>query len=207
MPLIHNENINSGTKLGLWRITEDRDQLIDIIGHLSDIPIIENKRSLQWMAARSAILELVGDPNLNIIKDDFGKPHILNSNNRISITHCGDYAAAIISDSGEVGIDLEKVSDRINRVGHKFASESEKNLFNSVGEITGLHIIWGVKESLYKLYGRKEIDFRANLEIQDFNNNESEILASINKGPFSAQIKLRYKMINDLLLVYTLESI
>jgi 4'-phosphopantetheinyl transferase len=207
MPLILKKTTSSGAKLGLWRITEDREELLSKIHHLSDIPTAENKRSLQWMAARATVLELIDNPKASIMKDTFGKPHLVGIPDKISITHCGDYAAAVISDDAEMGIDLEKLSDRINRVGHKFASHSELDLFSSLGEIEGLHIIWGVKECLYKMYGRKEIDFKANFEVQNYIKEESCVVASINKGPFSAQVKLQYEYHAGLLLVYTIESI
>lgn len=202
MGLIYSKNTDLGSKVGIWKITETESELKSRLSHLKDIPEVQNHRTLQWLAARAILLELYGDSTLEIEKDSFGKPFLPKSNSFISISHCGDYAAAIISNQEFAGIDIEKVNSRIKRVGHKFAVEKEKQILSKHKEEEALHIIWGVKESLYKLYGRREIDFIDNLEILDENNGR--IISSINKGQYSVQVEMDYQMFEGMLLVHTL---
>jgi len=202
MGLVYSKNTKYGSKVGIWKITETESELKDRLLHLDDIPTVKNHRTMQWMAARVLIQELYKEDGLQIKKNKFGKPHLKHSDKHISITHCGDYAAAIISDNDSAGIDLEKVNPRILRVGHKFAVSEEKEILAKHTPEMALHIIWGVKESLYKLYGRQEIDFIENLKIVGV--KENVVLSSISKGAFSAQVEMEYEMHNEFLLVHTL---
>ena len=201
MGLIYCKNTKSGSKVGIWKITETESQLKDKLKHLEDIPTVQNHRTMQWLAARVLLMELC-EKEVLIEKDKFGKPHLPQEDLKISITHCGDFAAAIISENEGAGIDLEKVNPRILRVGHKFAVGEEKEILDKHKPEMALHIIWGVKESLYKLYGRKEIDFIQHLKIIE--EKENVIVSSINKGAFSVQVEMEYEMFNEMLLVHTL---
>ena len=202
MSLVYSKNTKNGSKVGIWEITETESELKNLLNHLNDFPKTSNHRTMQWLAARALIINLCENNNEAIIKDKFGKPQLPNSPYHVSITHCGDYAAAIISKDEHAGIDLEKVNPRILRVGHKFALQEEKDILKKHPPEMALHIIWGVKESLYKFYGRNEIDFIKNLRILEMKDNM--IVSSINKGPYSAQVNMEYEMYGDKLLVHTL---
>ena len=71
----------------------------------------------------------------------------------ISLSHSGEYAAAIVSDRGTVGIDIEKRGPRILRVAERFMTPGE--LENARGEYfqDKLYIHWCTKEAVYKMLG------------------------------------------------------
>lgn len=202
MGLVYSKNTASGSKVGIWKITETESELKSRLMHLKDIPEAQNHRTMQWLAARVTLMELIGDDQLEVVKDSFGKPHVPQLDATISISHCKEYAAAIISKNEHAGIDIEKVNSRIKRVGHKFAVASEKAILSKHSEEEALHIIWGVKESLYKLYGRREIDFIEHLQILD--EKDGRIVSAINKGPYSVQVEMDYEIFDGMLLVHTL---
>ena len=57
------------------------------------------------------LLGLEGYQDSNLIYSDLGKPY-LKDGKHISISHSHDFTGIIISDSQEVGIDIEKQSEK-----------------------------------------------------------------------------------------------
>ena len=70
-----------------------------------------------------------------------------------------------------------------------------------------MHFYWGAKEALYKAYGRRELDFREHIIIEpfDLNSPEGEMRGRITKGDFSANYQLKYRSVQDFVLVYAWE--
>ena len=69
----------------------------------------------------------------------------------------------------EVGIDIEMQRDKILRIAHKFTPVSEyRTLANTEAVIRKLTIVWGAKESLYKIYGEKGLSFLDHINVNDF---------------------------------------
>ncbi len=84
----------------------------------------------------------------------------------LSITHCSNYAAVMFSKYRNVALDLEKVDDRITRVAHKFINGAEAEMIEeSKNLIHQQTLIWSAKETLYKFYGVKELDFKLHMTI------------------------------------------
>ncbi|ULT29242.1 hypothetical protein KUH03_20355 [Sphingobacterium sp. E70] len=57
--------------------------------------------------------------------DANGKPYLANFPQKISLSHSFDYAAAMISTEGEVGIDMEIIKTKVERIQHKFLKPVE----------------------------------------------------------------------------------
>ncbi len=88
----------------------------------------------------------------------------------ISLSHCQDGVSAVYSKGLEVGIDIETRRENLRRIAPKFTSEEEKKRF-TCDEQTTLQFIWGIKESLFKLYGFGNVDFKQHLDITSFEWN------------------------------------
>ena len=95
-----------------------------------------------------------------------GKKPVLN-NGHISLSHCKKGVAAAFSEELEVGIDIETKRENLTHIAQKFATEEELTRFDCEPH-TALQFIWGIKESLFKLYGYGSVDFKAHLEITTF---------------------------------------
>ncbi|MBQ0741343.1 4'-phosphopantetheinyl transferase superfamily protein, partial [Aquimarina celericrescens] len=77
----------------------------------------------------------------------------------ISITHSFEFTGVIVSDK-KVGIDIEKQREKIKLIAPKFTPiEEYKALGDGEDLIRKLTIVWGAKESLYKLYGKRGLLF------------------------------------------------
>ena len=73
---------------------------------------------------------------------------------QISISHTRGYAALILSDDSEVGIDIEYRSDRVERIASRFIRPDEK------AETTDEKLLlWSAKEAVYKLFSEDNLMF------------------------------------------------
>ena len=83
----------------------------------------------------------------------------------ISISHSKNYCALGVS-SNEIGIDIEEMNPRIERIAERFVNKDEKQLINeeSVLDLTKL---WTMKEAMFKVNNRTGIDFKSELIIEE----------------------------------------
>ncbi|GEM_PF-426402 len=69
-----------------------------------------------------------------------------------------------------VGCDIQVLTEKMLRIAHKFLNEPEKSYVESRPKaeyLDLLHLFWTAKESLYKAYGLKELDFRKNIFVEN----------------------------------------
>jgi phosphopantetheinyl transferase len=114
------------------------------------------------------LMALEGYEDSDMYYDSAGKPH-LRDGKHISITHSNHFTGIILSDGKEVGIDIEKQRDMILRIAHKFTPiEEYRTIANTEALIRKLTIVWGCKESLYKIYAQEGLSFINHIDISDF---------------------------------------
>jgi 4'-phosphopantetheinyl transferase EntD len=58
----------------------------------------------------------------------------------------------ITSSTHPVGIDIERLKDRIYRIKDRFLTIEEHKSLGETNRLEKLYVIWGAKESLYKIY-------------------------------------------------------
>jgi phosphopantetheinyl transferase len=126
---------------------------------------------------------------------DTRKPFLPDEQYHFSISHCGDYAAAIVSKNKRVGIDIEIPTEKIGRIMYKFLTAKELELFKLVPGASHTAtdsyqeptLLWSAKESVFKWYGNGGVDFRRQIQLlkQDeatetidcfFSKDESELI-------------------------------
>ena len=183
MALYKTLTISSKTKVFIWKIEESIEEL------QQGVTLTENN-SARLNSMKSdlhqkgflSIRHLLKEINLtdaDLIYDEFGKPH-LNNNRFISITHSFNFTAIIYSTETEVGIDIEKQRDKILKIAHKFTPiEEYKTIANHDALISKLTIVWGAKESLYKIYGKKKLLFLHHIYVADFKFEDAKTTGEI----------------------------
>lgn len=183
MPLYKTITVNTTTKVFIWKIEEPFDELyknISLTGK-NTIRLNNMKSELHrkgFLSIRQ-LLKIAGYEDTDVIYDEFGKPHLKNGK-FISITHSFHFCGIIISEEKPVGIDIEKQRDKIVKIAHKFTQiEEYRTLANHDALIGKLTIVWGAKESLYKIYGKKKLLFREHIYINDFSFFEGKTLGEI----------------------------
>ena len=169
MALFYQHTINGGTKVAIWRIEEPEDFFLKKVPLKRDVS--HPYKRLQHLAGRYLLPALFRDfPLKEILIADTNKPFLEDEQYHFSISHSGNFAAAIVSNHQRVGVDIELVTPRIKIIGHKFLNEGEKLFLNNYEHLPGLHlelttILWSVKESLFKWYGAGKVDFKHHIKL------------------------------------------
>ena len=183
MPLYKSLTINKNTKVFIWKIEESFNELNTsvLLTDKNQIRLDSMKSDLHQRGFLSVrhLLKEAGYSDADLIYDEFGKPH-LKDGKFISITHSFTFSGLIISDDLPVGIDIEMQRDKILKIAHKFTPVEEyKTIANHDALISKLTIVWGGKESLYKIYGKKKLRFLENIYIEDFKFSDAKTTGEI----------------------------
>ena len=166
-------------------------------------------KQLDWLATRYLIhyatLKL-GIAFEGIRKNQHGKLKFVGSDWHLSVTHSRNFVALVLNQNARCGIDLEKETPRFFKVSPRVLSASE---LQDAGQDLAKHCIyWSAKEALYKLYGKKEVDFKLHLKIKNFEINASKTLFSGIFENEKAKIQATFlaEKIDDLWLVVGVED-
>lgn len=170
MPIILQEEIKDKFSFAVWQIDENLSFFLNSI-NLSEAEKIEinnfnEKRLLEWYASRYLLFKLEKKQERSFcLKDKFGKPFFKNLSQKLSISHSGEYVAAVIS-TYNIGIDIQKISEKVEKIKYKFLSKIELKLCGK--NIKDLNRYWTAKEAMYKTYGIKGLDFIENIRVNPF---------------------------------------
>jgi len=147
-----------------------------------------------------------GYVDADLYYDTAGKPHLVDGK-KISITHSGHFTGIIVSDSREVGIDIERQRDKILRIAHKFTPVEEyKTIANSEALIRKLTIVWGAKESLYKICSDRGISFLHHIHVKDFSFADKGTTAEVLYRGNLSRYNIRFLEFENFSCVYALKS-
>ena len=208
MPLKKYQIAAPHIRVGLWEIAEEESFFLQKLS-LSEAEHTEmsqylSQRRVSWLAARYLLKKMLGN-DAKIEKDADGKPFVVGANARwhISLSHSGKWVAAIVAPC-PVGIDIERVSERIERVAPRVMNAEKFKNLQSDTRHAHLHVYWGAKEALYKAYGRRELDFRAHIRIKpfDFDRNNGYTEGGVEKENVLMNFAVFYEEIENFILVY-----
>ena len=174
MPLIYHHQINFATKIGVWHITEEENFFLDHVPLQRSIT--HPHKRLQHLAGRYLLRKLFPEFPLSlIIIADTRKPFLKDNAFHFSISHCGNYAAAVVSRQNRVGVDIEIPHAKIEKIQHKFLSKKEKNILSKTDgdDIEKLTMAWSIKEAMFKWYGTGQVDFIEDMNIIGLTRNYS----------------------------------
>lgn len=167
MPLIHTIQPAADTKIGIWHITEEEAFFREKVS--IEPQIHHPHKRLQHLAARYLLVALSpGFPVQDICIKKSRKPYLPSSDWHFSLSHCRDWAAAILSNRHAVGIDVETISNKVERVAHKFLEPGELAFLDLQQLHLHLTLCWCAKEAIYKWNGEGGIDFRGNMRLEPF---------------------------------------
>lgn len=185
MAVVFSKNISEQCIVTLWKIEEDADFFLKYL-HLKkdDLEVYSNAthpiKQLEWLASRTCVKYTVEQLEHNyqgIEKDEFNNPYLSKVQGFVSLSHTSNYAVAVVSLEEEVGIDIERISNKLSRVAHKFLSEPER--LDAGDDLLKMCIYWCAKESLYKWYGKKNLSFKDNIFIEPFEGNPTIVKGEI----------------------------
>jgi phosphopantetheinyl transferase len=124
MPIFFQQDIDADTRLGIWKIEEEEAFFLQSVAPQREVSHPHKK--LQHLAGRYLLRALFPDFPTSLIRvADTRKPFLENEAYHFSISHCDDYAAAIVSRKERVGVDIEVFNAKVERIKKKFLHPEE----------------------------------------------------------------------------------
>lgn len=167
MAVVNIREVYPGVSLGLWQMDESPEQLFDLYPHLLpyrsslDDKYKNDGRKLEFLTIRALMYEMLrvngASKGLLSHAGDFthngqGKP--LFRGYHVSISHTKGYAALILSKKSEVAVDIEYMSDRVERIASKFLRKDER-----ADSLDAKLVHWCAKETVFKLFSEENLLF------------------------------------------------
>jgi len=219
VPIFFQHQINETTRLGIWKIEETEEFF------LSNVPlqreVTHPHKRLQHLAGRFLLQFLFPGFPYDLIRiADTRKPFLPDEQYHFSISHCGDYAAAIVSSDKRVGVDIEVITTRINAISRKFLSDAELKYLSTEDELflkqwgfkervetEFLTLLWSSKEAVFKWYGNGQVDFREHIQMNSnifFSDNDWLQIPFVFTKTMAKQLIIHGKLIDGLTLAWVM---
>lgn len=196
------------TKIVTWRVTESTEDLLDMLQlseeRYSKFQSLRPKQGREYLGLRACMKFL--DLDVNVHYNERGKP-FLKQSKHISITHSYEMVSVGVSNF-TIGIDIEKRrNDKILNIKNKFVRADESIWIpDSELEYDYLHVIWGIKEGLYKINGGSLWNFLHHYRVESFNLVENQkIQCWITDSESSRLYYAYFVMIDSYFLVWVLD--
>lgn len=205
MPIFFQHQINENTRLGVWKIEETEEFF------KGNVPlhreVTHPHKRLQHLAGRFLLQFLFPDFPYQLIEiADTRKPFLPDEQYHFSISHCGDYAAAIVSRDKRVGIDIEIPVEKISRIMYKFLSAREHELFHLIEpdkeRIPFATLLWSAKESVFKWDGNGGVDFRKQIQLRKLHEANETMDCFFSKN--NTALTIHYRQFEHLVLAWVM---
>ncbi|MDX2135170.1 MAG: 4'-phosphopantetheinyl transferase superfamily protein [Saprospiraceae bacterium] len=176
MPVLLSAHPFEQATFGLWQIAEPEDFFLDRLplarDEERDLAPLKGIRRAEWLAGRYLLHLLTGEnERLPLAKTAFAKPFFLDKPDlRCSLSHSHGIVGALLA-TVDCGCDVQVFVDKMPKLAPKFINSEEfafVNTFPAKEQFELFHAFWTAKESLYKAYGLRELDFRKHMRLEHF---------------------------------------
>jgi len=208
MGCITKHYLNEFSVLGVWKIEEDINTLLELVTLDPDDKkrykgYSSNSRKLEFLSVRALLAELLGK-DARIVYNKNNKPFLKDGSRFISITHSHKLTAILLSTNEKVGIDLEYMSSNIAAIAFKFLNRREKISKDPDNRRYHLYLHWCAKEALYKICDKEGISIRRNITIEPFVVKDSgEIKGQVHTDKINESFDLFYSKYDNYTIVWT----
>ncbi len=207
MALYKTITVDKDTKVLIWKIEETYDWLkkdVQLTEHCQDrVDSMKSEIHKRGFMSIRHLLAEAGYTDHDLYYDETGKPH-LRDNNYISITHSFEFSGIIIS-KNPIGIDIEKQRNKILKIAHKFTPlEEYYTVANEDALIRKLTIVWGAKESIYKLVNIPGLLFLHHINVKDFDFEATTTTAKVRCQATKKEFRLHFLEFEGFTCVYAL---
>ncbi len=208
MPLYKTIQVSSSIIAHIWKIQEPENELANGIvltehcqSRMSRMKSELHRRG--FLSIRHLMAE-EGYVDQDLFYDEMGKPH-LKDGRKISITHSHHFTGIIVSDQDEVGIDIEMQREKILRIAHKFTPiEEYRTIANTDALVRKLTVVWGCKESLYKIYAEPGLSFLHHIDIHNFSLTDDRTTGEILYQGKRSDYKMEFQEFEGFTCVYAI---
>ncbi|GAB3576919.1 4'-phosphopantetheinyl transferase superfamily protein [Hymenobacter daeguensis] len=182
MPLHSLQRLSPTAVLGLWQLTETPLDLWPLLPQKAAYRELrpataDAGRKAQWLAGRVLIHALLQQliawrSAATVVHNDAtGRPWLWGAGHdvAVSLSHSGTWVAAVLSQGGRVGIDIEIIRDKAQRLAGKFLAADEWAAAQAAADGPAHYtLLWSAKETLYKLAAQRGIIFKTQLLLGAF---------------------------------------
>ena len=203
MPLHKIIHINENTTAYFWHITEDVTSLFRAVS-LRDTSLfrLEGMKSEEhqrgFLAVRM-LLQHLGYTDYDLTYDEAGKPH-LSDGKHISISHSHEFSCICISDE-LMGIDLEKLKEKTLKIAPRFMEVKHLENLSTSEQIEKATVIWGVKESIFKIKNEKGISFPEHIFEDEFCFSDGKCSAELRFNNQIEKFTIQFYKVEDYIFV------
>lgn len=217
MPFYKAIALNEHTTAYFWKITEDVTTLFRAVS-MKDTSLFryENMKSEShkkgFLAVRM-LLQHLGYTDYNLVYDETGKPHLNQEENpstinqhpspnqkHISISHSHELSCICISNE-PVGIDMEKLKEKTLKIASRFMDVLHLENLSIPEKIEKATVIWGIKESIFKIKNEKGISFPEHIFENPFHLKDGMCSAELHFNSTIEMFKIRFYKVEDYIFV------
>ena len=210
MAVVNIREVYPGVSLGLWQMDETVEQLVEAYPLLQAYRSqMEEKykndgRKLEFLAIRALMYEMLrvngASKGLLSHAGDFthngqGKP--LFRGYHVSISHTKGYAALILSKKSEVAVDIEYMSDRVERIASKFLRKDER-----ADSLDSKLVHWCAKETVFKLFSEENLLFE-DMRVKPF-DTMSDWACDVENLKSGKTARVDFELAMDFVLTYSM---
>ena len=210
MAVVNIREVYPDVSLGLWQMDESPEQLFDLYPHLLpyrsslDDKYKNDGRKLEFLAIRALMYEMLrvngASKGLLSHAGDFthngqGKP--LFRGYHVSISHTKGYAALILSKKSEVAVDIEYMSDRVERIASKFLRKDER-----ADSLDSKLVHWCAKETVFKLFSEENLLFEE-MRVKPF-DTMSDWACDVENLKSGKTARVDFELAMDFVLTYSM---
>ncbi len=194
MPLTRKQRLDDGSWLAVWKMDDPLDSLPR--PRQVDLSQYKTQRLREKLTEYVLLSELANQDGLVIDHDEDGAPLVEGFN--VSISHTKGWAAMILSKWHRSGVDIEYVSDRVNKIVSRFMRDDEPQ--DTLNERI---ITWCAKEAAYKYYHEQHLGF-LEMRLLPFTQQETGTAHMVNLRQGETKT-VNYEVNKDFVLVYITE--
>ena len=215
MPFYKSIAINNFTTAYFWKITEDFNELFRAV-QLKDVSLarlekMKSESHQKGFLAVRMLLQHLGYSDFDLFYDENGKPHLekkvegeKKKDLHISISHSFDFSCICISSDKIVGIDIEIVKPKILKIAPRYMDISHLEDLSETDKIEKATVIWGAKESIFKIKNEKGISFPEHISEDPFSLSDTHCNAELRFNNKIEKFLIQFYKVEDYIFVAAL---
>ena len=214
MPLHSIINHNLTTQIYIWKIEETFEDLFDEVV-LNDINLVrlntmKSEQHQRGFLSVRKLLQEAGYSDLDLDYSPEGKPYLKPNAIHIepveiSISHSHEFSSIIISDQ-LVGIDLEIQKNKALKIASRFMDVSHLENLSESDKIKKATVVWGIKETIFKIKNEKGISFPNHIFESEFSLSDQKATAQLRFDNLIENFNIHFEEIEDYILVYAFQA-
>ncbi|MBR3686691.1 MAG: 4'-phosphopantetheinyl transferase superfamily protein [Clostridia bacterium] len=153
----------------------------------NELSACESLFALNLLCDMTALLPVPIDTSaLVLARGERGKPYFLNSPLKFNLSHSRGFVACALSDSEEVGVDIESAllpDDRVKKIAERFFNDADKKAVED--DPSGFARLWSEKEAKSKFFGVNLAEFLENEKKTGSNSKNMQETQNVSLHRFS----------------------